>query len=244
MRTEPAGRWCIIVATMSVHVIDLSGSLIERGSCATPYLASFRAAVIGALDASAGDKAIVVTGGGDLARDYQTAYRRVVSTPSDDAQDWIGIAATRLHGELLRHAFAPDCCAPVITDPTAVKDFPGRVMIAAGWKPGFSTDYDAVLLAQRFAASTVIKMSNVAMVHSGDPRKDPEARPLERVTWEELARMGDGEWHPGSRLPFDPVATRAAGRNGMTVVFTGSDADNLRAILDGMPYRGTTIADR
>lgn len=227
---------------MSVHVIDLSGSLIERESGATPYLAGFRAAVIGALDAS-GDKAIVVTGGGDLARDYQTAYRRLVSPPSDDAQDWIGIAATRLHGELLRHAFAPDCCAPVITDPTAVTDFPGRVMIAAGWKPGFSTDYDAVLLARRFAASTVIKMSNVAMVYSGDPGKDPEARPLDRVTWGELARMGDDEWHPGSRLPFDPVATRAAGRHGMTVVFTGSDSDNLRAILTGRPYRGTTIAD-
>lgn len=226
---------------MSVHVIDLSGSLIERESCATPYLTSFRAAVIGALDASAGDKAIVVTGGGDLARDYQTTYRRLVSTPADDAQDWIGIAATRLHGELLRHALAPDCCAPVITDPTDVTDFPGRVMIAAGWKPGFSTDYDAVLLAQRFRAATVVKMSNVAMVYSGDPKSDPEARPLERVTWAELARMGDGEWHPGSRLPFDPVATRAAARHGMTVVFTGSDTDNLRAILDGRPYRGTTI---
>ena len=29
----------------------------------------------------------------------------------------------------------------------------------------------------------------------------------------------------------------------MTVVFTGSDSDNLRAILTGRPYRGTTIAD-
>lgn len=232
----------ILPPTMSVHVIDLSGSLIERESCATPYLTDFRSAVIGALDASAGDKAIVVTGGGSLARDYQTAYRRLVTAPSDDAQDWIGIAATRLHGELLRHAFAPDCCAAVITDPTSVPDFPGRVMIAAGWKPGFSTDYDAVLLAQRFAANTVIKMSDVAMVYSGDPRKDLEARPLARVTWRELAQMGDGEWHPGSRLPFDPVATRAASRHDMTVVFTGSDTDNLRAILEGRHYRGTTIA--
>ncbi len=226
---------------MAVHVIDLSGSLIERESTATVYLDEFRSAVLGALDASAGDKAIIVTGGGDLARDYQAAYRRLVTTPTDEAQDWIGIAATRLHGELLRHAFSPDCTAPVITDPTAVSGFPGRVMIAAGWKPGFSTDYDAVLLAQRFGADTVVKMSNVAMVYSGDPRQDPDARPLTRVTWGELARMSDGEWQPGSRLPFDPVATRAAGRDGMTMIFTGSDTDNLRAILESRPYRGTTI---
>ena len=228
---------------MPVHIIDLSGSLIERDSTGTVYLSEFRAAVIGALDASAGDKAIVVTGGGDLARDYQAAYCRLVPTASDEAQDWIGIAATRLHGELLRHAFSPDCCAPVITDPTAVPDFPGRVMIAAGWKPGFSTDYDAVVLAQRFGADTVIKMSNVAMVHSGDPKLDAGARPLTHVTWGELARMSDGAWHPGSRLPFDPVATRAAARHSMAVIFTGSDTGNLRAILEGRPYRGTMIED-
>jgi len=225
---------------MAVHVIDLSGSLIERDAGATTYLRQFRAAVLGALDAT-GNQAIVVTGGGDLARDYQGAYRRLVPSPCDDAQDWIGIAATRLHGELLRHAFAPDCCAPVIVDPTAVADFPGRVMVAAGWKPGFSTDYDAVLLAHRFGADTVIKMSNVAMVYSGDPKLDAGARPLTRVTWGELTRMSDGEWRPGSRLPFDPVATHAAGRQGMTVIFTGSDTGNLRAILEGRPYRGTTI---
>lgn len=225
---------------MAVHVIDLSGSLIERESTAA-YLDQFRSAVLGALCASAGDKAIVVTGGGDLARDYQAAYRRLAAAPSDEAQDWIGIAATRLHGELLRHAFFPDCRAPLITDPTAVSAFPGRVMVAAGWKPGFSTDYDAVLLARRFGADTVIKMSNVAMVYSGDPRLDANARPLTHVTWSELARMNDGAWQPGSRLPFDPVAARAAGRHGMTVVFTGSETGNLRSILEGRPYRGTTI---
>ena len=228
---------------MAVHVIDLSGSLIERPSAATGYLSEFRGTVLAALDRAAGDKAIIVTGGGDLARDYQAAYRRLVDTPAADAQDWIGIAATRLHGELLRHAFSPDCVAPVITDPTGVDGFDGRVMIAAGWKPGFSTDYDAVLLAQRFGADTVIKLSSVAMVYSADPKLDADARPLSRMTWEELGRMSDGEWQPGTRLPFDPVATQAAGRHGLTVIFTGSDAGNLRAILEGRPYQGTTISD-
>lgn len=228
---------------MAVHVIDLSGSLIERSSAATDYLNEFRATVLAAIDSSDGAKVIIVTGGGALARDYQAAYRQLVGAPTANAQDWIGIAATRLHGELLRHLFAPDCVAPVITDPTSVNCFPGRVMIAAGWKPGFSTDYDAVLLAQRFGADTVIKLSSVAMVHSSDPNLDADARPLSRMTWDELSRMNDGEWQPGTRLPFDPVATRAAITHGLTVIFTGSDNGNLRAILDGRPYRGTTISD-
>ena len=230
-----------------MHVIDLSGSLIERDAGLSGYLLEFRSSVLSALrpisgDETTVDQAIIVTGGGDLARDYQDTYRQIVTAPCDDAQDWIGIAATRLHGELLRHVFAPDCCAALITDPTTVSDFPGRVMIAAGWKPGFSTDYDAILLAQRFKADTVIKMSNVGMVYSADPKIDNSARPLTHVSWGELESMNSGSWHPGSRLPFDPVATRAASQHGMTVIFTGSDTDNLSAILEGRPYLGTTIS--
>lgn len=226
---------------MAVHVIDLSGSLIEITSKTTGYLRKFRSAVLGALDGSTGDKAIIVTGGGNLARDYQAVYRKLMDVPAADAQDWIGIAATHLHGELVRHVFAPDCVAPLITDPTVVNGFPGRVMVASGWKPGFSTDYDAVLLAALFSANKIIKLSGLAQVYSADPQLDPRARPLSRLTWDELSRMNDGTWQPGTRLPFDPVAIQAAIKHELTVIFTGSDTVNLRAILDDRPYSGTTI---
>ena len=227
---------------MAVHVIDLSGSLIEPNSKADNYLHDLRTTVLAALDDLDGDKAIIVTGGGELARKYQSSYCDLVKNPGADAQDWIGIAATRLHGELLRHLFAPDCIAPLIIDPTAVDDFPGRVMIAAGWKPGFSTDYDAVLLAERFKSNTVIKLSNVMTIYSGDPKLDPDARPLSRLTWGQLGQMNKSKWQPGTHLPFDPVATKAADQQGLTVIFTGSDTANLRATMDGRPYIGTTIS--
>jgi uridylate kinase len=53
------------------------------------------------------------------------------------------------------------CNQDVVTNPMEVAPLTGRVMVAAGWKPGFSTDYDAVLLAERFKADAVLNLSNI-----------------------------------------------------------------------------------
>ena len=80
------------------------------------------------------------------------------------------------------------CVEDLVTDPTAVSVFAGRVLVAAGWKPGFSTDNDAVVLAQRFSAQTVVNLSNIAKVYSEDPKKNPAARPVDRLSWKEMLR--------------------------------------------------------
>ena len=38
-------------------------------------------------------------------------------------------------------------------------DFKEKILVAAGWKPGFSTDFDAVLLAKMFGVKKIIKVS-------------------------------------------------------------------------------------
>ncbi len=130
----------------------------------------------------------------------------------------------------------------LVTDPTEVAVFTGRVMVAAGWKPGFSTDNDAVVLAQRFSASLVVNLSNVAMVYSADPRTHPDARALERLSWKEMLQIVGGEWTPGKNTPFDATAARAAAASRIPVVFAeGRDLTNLERILTGGKYVGTTI---
>jgi uridylate kinase len=46
--------------------------------------------------------------------------------------------ATRLNAQLVKAVFADLCPTDVVYDPTAAEVFAGRVMVAAGWKPGFS----------------------------------------------------------------------------------------------------------
>ena len=110
-----------------------------------------------------------MVGGGGPARAYQKAFRAIVPGSSNDEADWVGIMATRLNAQLLKAIFADICPGEVVYDPTKVEVFTGRIIVAAGWKPGFSTDNDAVLLAERFSASTVINLSNIAKVYTDDP---------------------------------------------------------------------------
>ena len=88
----------------------------------------------------------------------------------------------------------------------------------------------------------MINLSNIAQVYSGDPRVNPDARPLERVSWNDFLGIVGGDWVPGKNGPFDPAGTRKAAKLHLTVVAAdGRDLDNLSAILDGRPYVGTTV---
>jgi uridylate kinase len=206
------------------------------------FLSGFMSLAEKYLAADQARKLIMVTGGGSLAREYQSAYRAVVEDAGNDDLDWIGIAATRVNGELVRRLFRKWCVMDLIMDPTAVSVFPGRVMVAAGWKPGFSTDYDAVILARMFSADTVVNLSDVPRVYSDDPKKNRAAKPLDRISWVEFKAIAGGEWVPGKKAPFDPVAAREAETSRIRVIVAdGSDLANLEAILEGRAFIGTTI---
>jgi uridylate kinase len=241
-----------------VTVISLGGSLIAPGHGKVPFDGAGAASPTSGVDsgflkgfarlaeehiaADPGRKLIVVCGGGSPARDYQAALREVVPGATGDDLDWVGIAATRLNAELLRRILGRWCGEEVVTDPEAVTVFAGRIMVAAGWKPGFSTDNDAVLLALRFSSDTVVNLSNIARVYTDDPRTNPAARPLDAASWAELLAIVGDSWTPGRNTPFDPVAARAAAEAHLRVVFAdGRDLANLRSILEDGPFTGTAI---
>lgn len=181
---------------------------------------------------------------GGIARAYQQAYRSLVAEPSHVAQDWIGIMATRVNAELLRAALGELCADPVLSDPTAEVSFGGRVLVGAGWKPGFSTDYIAVLLAEHFGAQRIINISNIEKVYSSDPALDPDARPLDRISWAEYQALIGTEWKPGRNLPFDPVASKRAAELGMEVLLvSGKDMANITMVLEGREFFGSRIGN-
>lgn len=225
-----------------VRVISLGGSIIVPQEVDTEYLRDLRDTALNFVNGGHGTL-IFVTGGGAPARQYQRAYREIAGEKADDEeQDWIGIAATRLNAELLRAVFGAHCSAAVVNDPTNPPPLDAGIMIAAGWKPGFSTDYDAVLLAEHFSADAVINLSDVERVYTSDPRTDPNAKALESVTWDEFRELVGGDWSPGSNLPFDPVASRRAEESRLRVIFAaGKDLENLSAILMNKTFVGTTI---
>nr|QQK86157.1 uridylate kinase [Treponema sp.] len=226
-----------------VRVLSVGGSIVVPQQPDEPFLRDFASHIRRWLSVSADRKLILVVGGGGPARMYQQAYRKIIdNTPSNDEADWIGIMATRLNAQLLKAIFSDICPNPVVYDPTAVELFSGQVLIAAGWKPGFSTDNDAVLLAERFSAKQVINLSNIGKVYSDDPKKNPDAKPIDTISWEQFIRLVGTEWIPGKNVPFDPVASLRAQKAGIQVICAGgSDLNNLDNILNDHPFKGTTI---
>ncbi|MDR0527092.1 MAG: UMP kinase [Spirochaetaceae bacterium] len=233
-------------------VISLGGSLIVPEQIGTTFIKEFIALIEALLAADESRKFIIVTGGGSTARRYQEAFFEIDGVRPEaagqkkaelnDCADWIGIAATRLNAELIRQILRKHCSENVVYDPSEAFDFEGRVLVAAGWKPGFSSDNDAVILARKFGADTVINLSNIEKIYTGDPKRDPSAKPLDSISWREFRAMVGDAWVPGANLPFDPIASKLASESGIKVIFAaGHPIKNLENILLNKAFTGTTI---
>jgi uridylate kinase len=231
---------------METTVISLGGSIVAPEGVDADFLRDFVKITRELLITDADRRFIFVVGGGGPARAWQKAYKDVCTgffSPVDEAADWIGVMATRLNAQLVKAVMGGLCKDEVVTDPSGNVTFTGRTLIAAGWKPGFSSDFDAVLLAEKFGAKTLINLSNIERVFTDDPRKNPAAKPVDIVSWKDFRAMVGEEWVPGKNTPFDPVASRYADEIGLKVICAaGRNLPNLENILNGKPFMGTTIS--
>ena len=226
-----------------ITVLSLGGSIVAPDGVDESFLKSFTALIGELLARDSERRFIIVVGGGGPARAWQSAYRAVCSNPVDDQADWIGIMATRLNAQLVKAIMGEWCTQDVVIDPTQVEPLMGRVLVASGWKPGFSSDYDAVLLAERFEADAVINLSNIEKVYTDDPRKNPKAKPIDAISWADFRTLVGDTWIPGKNVPFDPIASKHAAKLGLTVICAaGKNLENLEHILTGQPFIGTTIS--
>ena len=90
----------------------------------------------------------------------------------------------------------------------------------------------------------MINLSNIEKVYTDDPKLNPDARPVDRMSWNEFISMIGTEWTPGKNLPFDPVASQKAAALGLKVICAGGrNPENLRKILNGEPFFGTVIGE-
>ncbi len=227
-------------------VLSVGGSIVVPGNPDTDFLSKFIIMVKEWLSQDNERKLILVIGGGSPARVYQNAYsdicQKTDSISIQNDADWIGIMATRLNAQLVKAAFGSLCENDVVYNPTENINFSGRILVAAGWKPGFSTDNDAVLLAEKFNAKTVVNLSNIEKVYTDDPRKNPDAKPIDSISWKDFRKMVGDEWTPGKNCPFDPIASKKADECNMTVICAGGkNIENIKNILNDKPFTGTKI---
>lgn len=185
----------------------------------------------------------IVVGGGAIARQYIEAARKVVGKITDWDLDFLGIHSTHLNAHFVRTIFK-DVAHPrvILNYERKIKNLDKPLVVAAGWKPGCSTDYDAMLLVRDYGAKVLINMSNIEWVYDKDPKKFRQAMPIDIISWEKYEAMFGQEWSPGTNVPFDPVATKLAKQLNCQVYVIGKDLFNLEKILQGGKFKGTLIS--
>ncbi|RMD51091.1 UMP kinase [Candidatus Parcubacteria bacterium] len=223
-------------------VMSIGGSLIvPNGGPDTVFLNALKKFVD--KQVKSGRKIVLVAGGGKTARHYIEAAGEVRKKLVDEDLDWLGIHATRLNGHLLRTIFRDIAHPIVIKNPMRMpKEWLGSVVVAAGWKPGWSTDYVACRIAKRTGSDLVINASNIDFVYDKDPKKFKNAVPVEEMKWKDFRDIVGYEWHPGTNAPFDVVASAFCHRNKMRVVIVnGDDFVNISKLIAGKNFNGTIL---
>lgn len=222
---------------MDTIVLSLGGSLISTSQGIDhEYLKAFRGLILQYIKRK---RFVMTVGGGSICRQYQRASDAFHASPG--TKDWIGVYSTYLNAALVCASFGGYAYPRMLFDPTKAPKTKKRLMVYAGWKPGFSTDYDAARLAVSLNCRMVINLSDIDYVYDKDPKTSLDARPIKRMSWKEYTGLA-GKWEPGKNMPFDPVAARLAMKAGLKVVImNGRKLQNFRDFLDGKTFFGTTV---
>lgn len=232
-----------MVQDAQVFVLSLGGSLIvPNGGIDVTFLKNFHEFIRDQIS-SKNRRFFITVGGGAITRDYQKAAREVRNHDlSDTDADWLGVHATRLNAQLLRAIFQDLADPRVIKHYEIILKIQSPVAIAAGWKPGWSTDYCAVTVCQDYGLKQVVNMTNVDQVYDKDPNKFPDATAITDISWATYREMVGDVWKPGMNAPFDPIASKLAQDLDITVkIVNGKNLENLALALDGAPFKGTII---
>jgi uridylate kinase len=228
----------------NAFVLSLGGSLVvPNGGIDIQFLTMFNEFIRDQIS-SKKRRFFIVVGGGSTARHYRDAAEAVVGHKvTDEDLDWIGIHTTRLNAHMVRVIFRDIAHSHVIKHYEIIRKADEPVVVAAGWKPGWSTDYCAITLCQDYGIPHALNLTNVDQVYDKDPKNNPDAKPITETTWEEYRKMSGDKWVPGMNLPFDPIASKLAHELGITVkILNGKNLANVAKALDDMPFIGTTIS--
>jgi uridylate kinase len=218
-------------------IISLGGSLVAPGDIDSGFLKSFKHSLKKYLGQN---KFLIFVGGGKIARVYQNVLLEFGAKNKN--RDWVGISISRLNAEVVKQIFSEYAYSKIITDPTKKIKTNKDIVIGAGWKPGWSTDYISVLAAKTYGVTTIINLTNVDYVYDRNPNQFPDAKPLKEIDWKSFERIVGDKWEPGLSMPFDPRASKLANQLKLKVIMiNGKNLERFADFLDDKPFIGTTI---
>ena len=182
-----------------------------------------------------GNQLVLVAGGGENARTYISAARKLGAEES--TCDLLGIQITRANAELLRLALGSTASSKI---PTSLSDLPhcvgsGKAVVMGGLQPGQSTNAVAALAAEITRAEILVNGTDVDGVYTEDPKKNPKAKLIRSVHVDKLLNWAMvGEVFAGRYELLDPLAIKIMQRAKIPTRFVSlGDPGNIIAALQG-----------
>lgn len=220
-------------------MVKLSGEALtgpESFGLHAPTLARIAADLVSAADL--GTELSVVVGGGNFFRGMQGADKGIERARADS----IGMLATVMNALAVEAAIEaegyparalsaipmPALCQPYSRQAALHHLGKGRICILAGGtgNPFFTTDTGAVLRAAELSADVVMKATQVDGVYSADPKRDPSAEWLPRLTHDEAISR--------NLAVMDTAAFALARENKISImVFSIDEAGAITRALEG-----------
>lgn len=218
-------------------IISLGGSTLAPDGIDTTFLKVFKNTI---KKYTSQKRFFIFVGGGKMARNYQKALLEFGADNKE--RDIIGIDVTKLNARVVEQAFGDLAFSEIISNPTKKVNTKKDIIIGAGWKPGFSTDYCTVTFAKNMGIKTIVNLTNTDYVYDKDPRKYKNAKPYKEISWKDFKKLVGNKWSPGLSSPFDPRASREAEILKIKVVsLHGRKLDRLENFLKNKDFIGTTI---
>jgi len=221
---------------MNSIVVALGGSILTSEDADTSYLLD----LCRLLEETKQFRLFVIVGGGVTARSYIKRGRELNYT--EDQLDEIGISVTRVNAQLLSYSFS-DANHQIPKTTEEALELNHNIILMGGTEPGHSTDQVGAELAQKTRAKRFIIATNVDGIYTEDPRINPDAEKYDTVHIDKLISDLGVDWKSaGKNTVIDGPALQLIKEGKIpTCVVNGSDLSDLKAALDGLPIKGTTI---
>ncbi|ABP95918.1 MULTISPECIES: UMP kinase [Metallosphaera] len=211
-------------------VIKVTGKFFDDQGDKTPLSSAIRSLV------QEGHRVALVTGGGTTARKYISLGRSL--NLNEASLDLLGIWVARLNAFLMALSM-PDLAYSRI--PESLEQFleywgHGKVVVVGGFQPGQSTAAVSALVAEAISADYLVMVTTVEGVFDSDPKKNPNAKFLPRVTTTELKSILENTQSvkAGTYELLDPMAMKIVERSRIKVIVTSVDKiGKLTRIIKG-----------
>ncbi len=185
---------------------------------------------------------MVVCGGGKVSRYYSDTGRELGGTTYQ--LDEMGIAVSRINAQLLNIALGDASNGKVYLTAEECADNAkiGKVSVMGGTEPGHTTDAVAAMIAKAINADRIVNASNVDAVYTDDPRKNPDAKRLTKMSIKELKDIVYDEHDACKSSVFDPLGVKIAMENKIDILMvSGRDLEELRNAILGKEIKGTYV---